>query len=115
MTKKAEPLNPFDPDPSTPAPAPAVNAQELVTRLAKLQQNAQLADRERAAAEARLEAAQKDLATIDEQLRKLGVEPETAEDALKQLEQELATLTAQYEQQVEAERRSYQDILAAAQ
>lgn len=102
-------------DPSAPLAPPAVNAQELVARLSKLQKDAQAADRERATAEARLEQAHKDLATIDAQLKAMNVDPETAEEALTQLEQQLATLTTQFEQQVAAERTAYATILAATQ
>lgn len=109
MAKTASPdQNPF-------SPAPDVNTQDLVARLSKLQNAVAAADRERATAEARLDQAKKDLAAIDEQLKKLNVDPETAEEALKQLETELATLTAQFEQQVAAERKSYAEILAATQ
>ena len=94
---------------------PAVNAQELTARLAKLQQAVQAADRERATAEARHEQAKKDLAAIDEQLKALNVDPATAEEALKQLELELATLVAQFEEQVATERKGYAEILAATQ
>lgn len=112
-TPIADDVNPFGPPP-TPAPPP-VNAQELVSRLTQLQRDVAAADRERAVAETTLAQAQKEKEETDAHLRAMGVDPDKAEEALAALEQNLATLTAQFEASVARERTVYQQIAAAAQ
>lgn len=112
-TPIADDANPFGPAP-TPAPPP-VNAQELVIRLTQLQRDVAAADRERAVAETTLAQAKRDKEETDAHLRTMGVDPDKAEEALAALEQELATLTAQFEASVVRERTVYQQIAAAAQ
>jgi septal ring factor EnvC (AmiA/AmiB activator) len=101
--------------PKSAAPAP-VDSAALVAKLTQLTKDVQAADRERATADAQLAQARKDLAEIDGHLKAMGVEkPEQAHEALTRLEQELATLTAQFDTALTAERAVYQQIAAAAQ
>lgn len=112
-TKKQPAAEPTE-SPFAPSGPPPVNTAQLVERLAQLQKDVAAADRERATADTLLGQAKKDLAEIDAQLKQLGVDPAKADEALTQLEQELATLTTQFEQQVAEERAAYQKIVAAA-
>jgi septal ring factor EnvC (AmiA/AmiB activator) len=111
-------VSPFSGAPTTPAPAAPVltpvDAAKLVARLQQLQRDVQAADRERAAADAQLTQARKDLKEIDDHLTSMSVNPDTAAEALLTLEQELAALTEQIEQAVTSEREVYKTIAAAA-
>lgn len=131
MAKKPPPLpatgagaleepNPFaatTPAAAKPAASAApIDSAALVAKLTQLTKDVQTADRERAAADAQLAQARKDLNEIDGHLKAMGVDkPEEAAAALTRLEQELATLTTQLETALTAERAVYQQIAAAAQ
>jgi len=64
-------------------------AEDLTAKLQGIKDKAQQADRERAAAEARLAEAQKRLKEIDEQIKVHGVKPEEAEAHVAALEVQL--------------------------
>jgi septal ring factor EnvC (AmiA/AmiB activator) len=108
-----DPFGPTSPAVQTTVP-PKVDQQALIAKLTQLQKDAQAADRERATAEAQLAQAKKDQKEIDDQLKALGVDPEKAEEALAQLERDLAAQTEQAEAVLAAERQVYQQILTAS-
>ncbi len=65
-------------------------AEQMAERLQALKEKLAQADRERAAAEARVAEAQKRLKEVNDQILALGFKPEEAEAKLQQLEANLA-------------------------
>jgi predicted nucleic acid-binding Zn-ribbon protein len=70
-----------------------------------------LAERDRLVADAqriagRKEAAEKNLAEVEEEIRKKNLDPETLDDTIKQLREAFATAVADFERDLEAAREA---------
>jgi len=87
-------------------------AEDLTAKLQGIKDKAQQADRERAAAEARLAEAQKRLKEIDEQIKVHGVKPEEAEAHVAALEVQLAKDIATINETLDTELAAYRALVA---
>ena len=87
-----------------------VAKQDTAAQLQALKDKAAQADRERAAAEARVTEAKRRLKEIDDQILALGVKPEEAEAHVAKLEGELATDIAALDTALDAELAAYRAL-----
>lgn len=85
-------------------------AEDVAQKLAGLKDKAAQADRERAAAEARVGEAQKRLKDIDDQIVALGVKPDEAEAQVATLEAQLTKDLAAIDTALEAELAAYRAL-----
>ncbi len=90
-------------------------SEDLGTRLTGLRQRVQEADRLRAQAETTHQMAQKRLAEIDAEIRKLGIDPEQAEQQLAVIEANLAKELDALDRTLVDEVAAYRKILEAGQ
>jgi len=88
----------------------AVAKPDTAAQLQALKDKAAQADRERAAAEARVAEAKKRLKEIDDQILALGVKPEEAAAEVTKLEAELATDIAALDTALDAELAAYRAL-----
>ena len=85
-------------------------ADDLATKLQQVKDKAALADRERAAAEARVTEAQKRLKEIDDQILALGVQPDEAAAHVAALETRLTTDVAALDAALDQELAAYKAL-----
>jgi chromosome segregation ATPase len=85
-------------------------ADDVARKLQAIKDKAAQADRERAAAEARVADAQKRLTDIDNQILALGVPPDEAEARVTALEAQLSTDLAAVESALDAELAAYRAL-----
>jgi chromosome segregation ATPase len=85
-------------------------ADDVTQKLQAIKEKAAQADRERAAAEARVADAQKRLKELDDQILALGVQPDDAEARVTALEAQLSTDLAAVETALDAELTAYRAL-----
>jgi chromosome segregation ATPase len=83
---------------------------DIASQLQALKDKAAQADRERAAADARVTEAKSRLKEIDDQITALGVKPDEAEAQVAALEAQLATDIAAINAQLDAELAAYKAL-----
>lgn len=88
---------------------------DLAARILALKEAVAKADQRRATAEAAVKFAQQQVGAIDEALRKLGIDPENADQQLADLEAQLEQALTQLEQKTAEADAEYTRIIGLAQ
>ena len=88
---------------------------DVVKTLSSLKDDVVRAEKLFAQAEGTLAAARQQLLAVDDELRKLGIDPEQADAQLAQLEQELAVKAEALSLKVAERTQEYQRVLTLAQ